>query len=35
MQAHRHRVGISQEGEVVSFLGVPDPGEKGTLEHQD
>lgn len=34
MQAHRHRVGISQEGEVASFLGVPDPGEEGTLEHQ-
>lgn len=34
MQAHCHRAVISQEGEVVSFLGVPDPGEEGTLEHQ-
>lgn len=34
MQAHCHRVGISQEGKVVSFLGVPDPEEEGTLEHQ-
>lgn len=34
MQAHRHRVGISQEGKEVSFLGVPGPGEEGTLEHQ-
>lgn len=34
MQLHHQRVRISQEGKVLSFLGIPDPGEEGTLEYQ-